>query len=111
MFKLDLDPTFDATVRIPQPGGRRVPVRVKFNFLDADQYRETFEKYRSAPAVKWLAHLIASWETEDREGEWEGMPMPFSEAALEKLASKQPRAVSAFIDAYQHEVLGLPLKN
>ena len=32
-------------------------------------------------------------------------------ADLETLAVKQPRAVAALIDAYQHEVLGLPAKN
>lgn len=111
MFKLDLEPTFEATVRIPQPGGARVPVRVRFNFLDADAYRETFEACRDLPAVAWVGKLVAGWETTDCEGQWEGMPMPYSQEALETLAKKQPRAVSALIDAYQHEALGLPLKN
>ncbi|MDD3675807.1 phage tail assembly chaperone [Thauera propionica] len=111
MFKLDLAPTFGATVRIPQPGGAKVAVRVTFNYLDADQYRATFDKYRTKPAAEWLTQLIAGWETEDLPGEWEGMPMPFSQDALAQLAIKQPRAIAAFVDTYQHEVLGLPLKN
>lgn len=111
MFKLDLEPTFEATVKIPQPGGGRVAVRVTFNYLDAEAYRETFEAHRALPAVQWVGKLVAGWETSDREEQWEGMPMPYSQGALEALAKKQPRAIGALIDAYQHEVLGLPLKN
>ncbi len=111
MFQLDLAPTFEATVRIPQPGGARVAVRVRFQYLDAEQYAQTFEACRDKPAVEWVGRLVAGWETEDRAGQWEGMPMPYSQGALETLAVKQPRAVAALIDAYQHEVLGLPAKN
>jgi len=111
MFKLDLEPTFEATVRIPQPGGVKTPVRVRFNYLDADQYRDTFAEYRNKPAVEWVGRLVAGWETEDCKDEWQGMPMPYSAEALALLATKQPRAIGALIDAYQHEVLGLPLKN
>lgn len=111
MFTLDLEPTFEATVRVPQPGGKVVPVRVRFNYLDAEAYAATFEKFRARPAVEWVGRLVAGWEEQDREGEWHGMPMPFSQEALQALANKQPRAIAAFIDAYQHEVLGLPLKN
>lgn len=111
MFKLDLEPTFDATVKIPQPGGGRVAVRVTFNYLDGEAYRDTFEAHRNQPAVQWVGKLVAGWETEDCEEQWEGMPMPYSQAALETLVKKQPRALSALIDTYQHEVLGLPLKN
>lgn len=111
MFKLELDPTFDATVQIPQPGGKRVPVRVCFNYLDADAYAASFEAFRNKPTVEWVGSLVQSWSTEDKDGQWQGMPQPYSLDALRELAKAQPRALIAFIDTYQHEVLGIPLKN
>ncbi len=71
MFQLDLAPTFEATVRIPQPGGARVAVRVRFHYLDAEQYAQTFEACRDKPAVEWVGRLVAGWETEDRAGQFE----------------------------------------
>lgn len=111
MFKLDLDPTFDVTVYIPQPGRKPVPVRIRYNYLEPEPYRETFQRYRDQPAVDWLACLVNGWDTNDKPGQWQGMPMPYSIEALHTLAAKQPRAIAAMIDAYQHEMYGVPLKN
>jgi len=112
MFKLDLEPTFEATVVIPQPGGVRVPVRATFRYLDEEGYREAFEATRNLPAPQFVARLVMGWdEQDDAKGLWQGMPMPFGEAALAELAKKQPRAMRAFIETYHHEALGLPLKN
>lgn len=111
MFKLELEPTFDATVQIPQPGGKRVAVRVRFNYLDAAAYTENFEAYRDKPAVEWVSTLVQSWATDDKKDQWHGMPEPYSLEALRRLFEAQPRAFHAFVDTYQHEVLGLPLKN
>jgi hypothetical protein len=112
MFKLDLDPTFEATVVIPQPGGARIPVRVTFRCMDEDAYRAAYEATRAKPSHEFVGQLVSGWaETDDQAGRWQGMPMPCTPATLEQLAKKQPRSMQAFVDTFHHEILGLPLKN
>lgn len=112
MFKLQPDPTFVANVRLRQPGGVVRTLRVTFRYLDQDAYTAAFEATRDKMAEEFVARLVANWDTADGpNGEWEGIELPYSPAALTELRRAQPAAMRAFIDTYHHEVLGLPLKN
>lgn len=112
MFKVEQDPTFEATVVLDLPGGRSTPIRVTYHYLVGDAYQGHFERTRNSPAHEFLGGLVADWATEDDpKKRWEGMPMKYSPEALENLLKAVPRVAKALTAHYNHEVLGFPLGN
>lgn len=114
MFQLDLDPTFESTVPIQRPGGAIHKIRVTFHYLDQDAYNAAVLETKDKPngAVALMQRLVAGWEERDHpQGDWQGMPMPFSPDALAALGKRQPRALQALLAVYLNESLGLPTKN
>lgn len=119
MFRMDPKPTFERTVTIPEPGGPGQKIRVVYNYLPMAEYDSLRDAHfgakvadaeRPAKAREFLCQLIADWKCEDGpEKQWEGMPEPFSEAALGRLMVAWPRAQHALVIAYREEMyIGTP---
>jgi hypothetical protein len=110
MFVVDLEPVFSANVDVVAPGGKVQTIRVEFNYLDQDAYKDLFKELKDEPLLVLVGRLVKSWEEKDGAG-WVGMPMPFSQEALAAVARKQPRLLRCLLDAYHKDVLGVALGN
>lgn len=67
MAKLPLtaSPTFKATVKIPVPGSKAVPVEFTFKGKTKDEFRAWLEKLADQEDVDALMEIASGWELED----------------------------------------------
>ena len=112
MFKLEIDPTFDANVEIRKPGGGSQTIRVTYRYMPKSAYNDLFKEKGQESAIVLAQDIVVGWEEkDDKQGRYQGMPMPFSAEAMEQLDDAQPRAMSAIIATYVSEMQGFGLKN
>lgn len=115
MFVLDMEPSFSAVVEVPKPGGAVQVIRVTYHYLEPEQYKATVDELRDAPLAALLGRLVKGWDEQDGKGQdgrgWVGMPLPYSEAALDTVAAKQPRFLRSVLNGYLREVTGIGMGN
>lgn len=104
MFDTSAPTSFVMTnVSVPMPG--RLPARVipglEVRYYTASDWRALIGKGMEA-AVLVKEHLVIGWE---------GMPEPFSQAALAKFLDDFPAAANAIIQAFIGELFGYREKN
>lgn len=98
MAKLTLAvaPTFKATVQIPVPGRKSVPVEFTYKGRSRDEFREYLDAIANAADVDALMETITGWELEDE----------FSRENVERLVQSHPASPLAIIEKYIAEVTG-----
>jgi hypothetical protein len=100
LFKIDGEPTFEATVQIPAPGGAR-PLKVAFKWLDRDAFAAYCKDGKEKGDAQFLFGLLERWEAD----------AACDEAGITRLLAKYPQAGRAIFEVYQKELLGVEAKN
>ncbi|RJG10914.1 hypothetical protein D3879_14630 [Pseudomonas cavernicola] len=100
-FKLDVAPTFKATVNIPVHGGDTVPVEFEFKHRTKDQVNEWLGSLTGRADVEVLQDVLAGWELDD----------VFNEESIGKLVQNYAGAGGAIVAAYVDELLQARRKN
>lgn len=93
-FKLDVAPTFPATVEIPVPGGGVAPVKVEFKHHTKDQMDELFDREASIPDNALMLKILASWELDE----------PLNEESVHKLLQNYQGAAIAITRKFVDEI-------
>lgn len=110
MFVVEQDATFEARVPVVRAGGKVQVICLEFNYFDQDGYGALTKEVASQPLPVLVGRLVRAWKEKDGDG-YVGMPMPFSQEALEKVQKAQPRFCRCVLDTYLREVVGVGLGN
>lgn len=104
MFKLDPNPTFEATVKIPAPGGESCDLACVFKHRTRDELQAFVEKATSGEWSDLEATLefLAGWKDADAE---------FSREAVFKLLQNYHGAAGALYRKYLEELTQARLGN
>jgi len=104
MFTIKANPTFDATVKIPVPGGQTADLALTFKHMTRDKVKEFFDRAASSEETdgSLLSEIIAGWTGVDAE---------FSEEALDELCQNYHGAIPAIFDCYLAELSKARSKN
>ena len=98
---LSASPTFTATVLIPVPGKKAVPVEFTYKGRTKEAFREFADGLGGRDEIDLLMDIIVGWELEDE----------FSRDNVEKLSNEYMGASKAIIDKYVTELTGAKLGN
>lgn len=93
-FKLDVAPTFKATVLIPVHGGNTAPVEFEFNHVTKDEYLTIFSPENVLTDVELIQKLCAGWDLDDK----------FNAESIEKLRQNYQGAPGAIVRKYVDEI-------
>ncbi len=110
MFKLQPNPTFEAQIAIPVPGGGEDKIKFKFKRLGRKALRGLFEELNS----KTDGEVSEVDETEILlkvvEG-WSGVDAEFNAENLATLCDNYPGAIGAILGSYSSKMVGVQEKN
>ena len=106
MFKLQPNPTFEASITIPVPGGTEGKIKFKFKRLGKKALRDLFASLQEEGNEREDADVIG-----DIVEGWSGVDTEFSKEALETLCDAYPGATTAIILGYNKEMLEGKVKN
>lgn len=97
MFKIQPNPTFQATVKIPVPGGKTEGLVLVFKHKTRDETADFFSRAASYKGkdAKLMLEIIDGWQ---------GVDADFSEDALMRLLQNYHGATKAIFDAYLEEL-------
>lgn len=99
-FKLVPNPTFQASVSIPVPGGETGTLNITFKHRPLKELTALeLEEGKTIPSL--LVDLIDGW----------ALPEPFSAENLDTLLNNYPQAGQAIMKTYYEELLGAREKN
>lgn len=103
MFKLQPNPTFPATVKVPSPDGEKL-LKLIFKHKTRDELAAYFEEAAKGERAEAdsLMEVISGWEDVDAA---------FSRESLVLLIQNHHGAVRAIFDAYLSELSGAKEKN
>ena len=103
MAKLSLavDPTFVATVLIPIPGKKPVPVEFTFKGRTRNEFRDFLDAASGREDPDLMMETICGWELEDQ----------FSRENVDRLLQSKPASGRAIIEKYIAEMTGARLGN
>lgn len=93
-FKLDAEPTFEATVDIPVPGGKTAPVKFTFKHRTKDAMSDLFKPDSAMADVELIQELVQGWELDDK----------FNKASIEKLLQNYQASAGAIVRKYLDEI-------
>lgn len=102
MFKLEPNPTFEATVRIPVPGGDAAPLRLVFKHRRKSEVQQLVEAAAGREDIDLVADIVAGWHDVDA---------PFDRKHLAALLDAYPAAAGAILQAWGAELSGAAAKN
>lgn len=100
-LKLNPEPTFKATVRIPVPGGQSEPVEFTFKHRTATQIRSFGEECKDKADTEVINMLVVGWSLDDA----------FNDENIARLIDNYPKAASAIVDGYYNELFKARLGN
>ncbi|MGX5220229.1 phage tail assembly chaperone [Pseudomonas sp. S9] len=93
-FKLDADPTFEATVDIPVPGGKSAPVKFTFKHRTKDELAEMFGPKSKLSNAETVLKIVAGWDLDDE----------LNEASINKLEQNYQASINAIVNKYVAEI-------
>ena len=93
-LKLNPEPTFKATARIPVPGGESEPITFTFEHRTAKQIATFTEECRGKSDLEVMKSFVVGWALDDA----------FNDENLARLIENYPGATGAIIDAYYGEL-------
>ncbi|CAG9184285.1 phage tail assembly chaperone [Cupriavidus respiraculi] len=100
MFKIQPNPTFNLTVKVPTPGEAPQSLKLLCHYKDEEQAREFLARAIEAEGQGEradLTEIVAGWEDVDEE---------FSPEALKRLLRNYGGAGRAIFQAYLDELQG-----
>lgn len=103
MFKLEPNPTFEATVQLSIPGQARPgEVTVEYRHLDQDKLKAYYESLPGKSSADGLMEIVVSWR---------GFDAGFSREALDRLLKNYPASAGELYAAFRREMLESKAKN
>lgn len=100
-FKLEVSPTFKATVGLPIHGGKTVDLEFEFKHRTRDQLNEWMKGLPKRGDVDILEDVLAGWSLDD----------PFTRESMELLAQNFAGAPREIVSAYIDEMTQARRKN
>lgn len=100
-FSLDPNPTFQATVEIPLPGGEKAPVKFTFKHRDRDGLRAFMDGTPDKDAADVVLEAAAGWDLDDE----------FNAENVKRLVTNYLGAGRAVYEAYVVELAQVRLGN
>lgn len=100
-LSLVVSPTFAASVQIPVPGGRSVPVQITFKYRERDAFKEFLDVLKDAEDVEMLMDIASGWDLDE----------PFDKENVEKLTQLYIGAAREILQVYIAEQTGARAKN
>jgi hypothetical protein len=94
-LKLNPEPTFKATIRIPVPGGESEPVEFTFKHRTLTQLKAFGDEIRGKDNAEAVMLLVAGWSLDDA----------FNLENVQRLVENYPRASAAIVDGYYNELV------
>lgn len=95
-LKLNPDPTFQAKVGIPVPGGN-ADIVVTLKYRDRDELASWTTANETTGELEVMADVVLGWDLEDE----------FGADNLKRLCDKYPGASRAIVTAYVRELAGI----
>lgn len=110
MFKLQPNPTFEAQIAIPVPGGGEDKIKFKFKRLGRKALRSLFDELnaKTAEAVSEVDETEILLKVV--EG-WSGVDAEFNAENLATLCDNYPGAIGAILGNYSSKMVGAQEKN
>lgn len=100
-IRLEPNPTFDAPVLIPVPGGEPVPVRFTFRHRTRDAVKEWVDSLAERTDPQIIEDVASGWELDD----------DFTAENIDRLCQNYGGAAQAIFETYLRELRGAREKN
>lgn len=100
-FKLNPEPTFKASVRIPVPGGESESVEFTFKHRTKTQIKAFPAECKDKPDDEVVKMCVVAWGLDDQ----------FNDENVARLVENYPRAAWAIVEAYLGELTRARLGN
>lgn len=102
MLKLQPNPTFEAKVLVPVPGGKDVEVTFTFNHKGREAIKEFAERAKAAEDIDSVSEIVSGWD---------GIDAAFSRENLAALLDAYPALSARIIQAWFDEIASAKTKN
>lgn len=111
MFKLNPNPTFQATVQFGLPGTEdKAQIVLEFKYQTKTESEAWSAGANGKTEVEWLLEVVKGWPAGELV-DADNTEIPFSAAAFTRLLDMYPGVGIAIVFAYGEELMGARRKN